>query len=196
MSVNNTHHYRFDINNLIVVICSIYTVLCLSGCDMFNNMPEADLEKKMDDAIAWARAEKISVTIDYPDAWGSSNPPKGSVTTIDTRKGYPFTVEFSASNNVTFRDWIALDAYSPTLSYDELQESALGEPEVFIDRQGSLASITSTRITINISGPITLVPLCSDQPEINGTAPPLLRTGQEGELPVYGNDRYFWFYFL
>ena len=45
MSVNNTN-CQFDINKLIIVICLAFTILCFSGCSLFNNMPETDLEKK------------------------------------------------------------------------------------------------------------------------------------------------------
>jgi hypothetical protein len=38
----------------------------LTGCDLFLNKPETDLGKKIDNAVAWANAERLTVRVDYP----------------------------------------------------------------------------------------------------------------------------------
>jgi formylglycine-generating enzyme required for sulfatase activity len=41
-------------------VCSVLlAVFLFSGCDLLNNKPEVDLEKKMDDAVAYANAADV-----------------------------------------------------------------------------------------------------------------------------------------
>ena len=63
-------------------------VLCLLlfvSCSLFNNIEETDIEKKMDEAIAWAKAPKLTVQLAFPSKWGFSNPQQGTLTSVSWR---------------------------------------------------------------------------------------------------------------
>jgi hypothetical protein len=80
---------------------------------LLSNKPEIDVEKAIDDAVAWANAERLAVTVEYLTEWGFS-PQRGTGKAGDTRKGFAFTVEFTPSAAYGFEQWIAL----PTGSFD------------------------------------------------------------------------------
>ena len=169
---------------------ALLTVLCsflIAGCDLFSG-PQTDLLSKINDEVAWANAEKLDVTIGYNGGWGTSNPPQGLISrnVIDIRKGegemYEFTVEFTPGST-DFYKWIAIgEPYEETMSYSDLMELEIKPPEV------EISGGTTAKITINRSGPITLVPVCSDVPILVSTSPDF----KESEYPI---DMDFFFRF-
>ena len=49
----------------IILIAACF--LLIVSCELFNYLPENNLEKKMDDAVAWANADKLTVHVAYPE---------------------------------------------------------------------------------------------------------------------------------
>jgi hypothetical protein len=55
-----------------VFFCALLLLsgLVLTGCDLFLNKPENDLEKEIDEAVAWGNATRLDVLVDFPEGWG------------------------------------------------------------------------------------------------------------------------------
>ena len=176
MAWNNTDKLCLCIRVLILGTVLSLTILSMMGCNLFINLPEADLEKKMDDAIAWAKADRLTVRV-AATPWGSPNPPAGTVDSSITRKGFPFNVEFSTDPAYVFVEWLAIPAvlfeqYEDNgIDMGDLIEGALQEPDAVISG-GRNASVT-----LNTSTPVVLLPLCMDRPRITQSNPPLIDTG-------------------
>ena len=113
------------------------------------------------------------------------------------RKGYEFTAEFISNGEVRLDTWIALEGTVNILTKTiaELKDAALGSDKVIIAEEKSLTGSDLAKVTINISGPITLVPLCTDQPQIDRTIPYLYREGDEEAVPAWPNNLDFTVYF-
>ena len=54
-----------QITNVILLLSVLYSLLLVT-CNLFNNLPETDLEKKMDEEIAWANAARLTVSVYFP----------------------------------------------------------------------------------------------------------------------------------
>jgi hypothetical protein len=79
----------------------------LAGCDLLNK-PETDMGDLIDEAVAWANAARLTVSVDYIGEWGGSNPVRGTITpAMDIRKGYEFEIEFTPNAAYSFQGWRA-----------------------------------------------------------------------------------------
>ncbi|WP_461252162.1 hypothetical protein, partial [Treponema sp. R8-4-B8] len=64
--------------------------------------------KVISDEVDWANAKKLTVRLDYPSAWGTSNPVQGAITpAMDIREGYEFSIEFTPDTAYTLQSWMA-----------------------------------------------------------------------------------------
>jgi len=155
--------------------------LIFISCDLFTG-PKVDLFQQISDEVDWASAPKLSVRIDYPPAWGVSNPPQGNITqVIDIRKGYEFSVEFTPDMAYTLQSWQVyltedLDnltdgswVESPELINDANKIQSLGPDKVKTPETNASGGIF--KFTIWTTEPVTLVPLCDTQPRITRTEP-------------------------
>ncbi|MCL2068049.1 MAG: hypothetical protein FWG99_11385 [Treponema sp.] len=149
------------------------------GCDLFSGDTDNDLLKKIDAEIAWANAEKLTETrLGADPLWlNSSNPPVGRITTIDIRKGFPFTVECEPAANYGFEEWLAFytdvyDTLDKTLSANAVRSHALNGAGVDIEESDNGLRAT---VTIHTSErPVSIVPWCSPRPRLDrNTNPPV-----------------------
>ena len=170
------------------IVFSLLTVLCylLSSCGLFNNMPEVDLEKKMDEAIAWANAAKLTITMAAPQGWiNSSNPPAGTITTIDIRQGFAFSVECDPSAGYGFEQWLAFytsdfASLDFTLSASDTgiqQISRRGRDVIITDEETTGTGLRKAKIIIDTTMPVIVVPWCSPRPQVIQSNPPLINSG-------------------
>jgi hypothetical protein len=153
----------------------IVASLSFFGCDLLNNKPEIDLEKAIDDTVAYANAARLTVTLAIPDGWGASNTP---VSTIDIRKGHGFNLEFSPSAAYSFAGWrayrTAVLAGVPNWrdAPADMLEGVTPVPQV---EAGAFSAVSigenKHTLTINIRDPVTLVPWCEDEPRVIRTDP-------------------------
>jgi len=159
-----------------------FLVFSLFSCELLTG-PKVDLLSEISKEVDWANAKKLTVRIDYPSAWGTSNPPQGSITPArDIRKGYEFSVEFTPDTAYTLQSWMViltseLDALtdsgswvdSPGLITDTDKIHPLGPDEVTLP--APVASGGTFKFTILTTEPVTLVPWCDTQPRITRTEP-------------------------
>jgi hypothetical protein len=151
--------------------------LFICSCDLFTG-PKDDLFKKISDDVDWANAPKLTVSVAYPPEWGNS-PQAGDGKCGDTRLGYEFGVEFTPLSGYGFEKWLAFK----TADYADLdknagaakvEDSALNGNGVTITESTSDTGAKTARVTINITGPVTLVPWCGNRPRLaQQTNPPL-----------------------
>jgi hypothetical protein len=88
----------------LIPMTALVMLMAFSGCDLFNNKPEIDLEKKMDDAVAWANAPWVPIYINE-GGLGTANP-RGTLNTT-VKKGYSFTLNFAPNSEYPFKGWQA-----------------------------------------------------------------------------------------
>jgi hypothetical protein len=152
----------------------IVVSLLFLGCDLLNNKPEIDLETAMDAEVAWANAERLTVTVEYSSDWGYS-PQRGTGKAGDTRLGFAFTVEFTPAAEYGFERWIAV-------RNGDYNTANPGATDISKDLNGNGVHIAESRndtgayiasVTISIAEGITLIPLCTDRPRIRESNPPL-----------------------
>jgi len=159
----------------------LVVLLLFASCDLFTG-PKVDLFKQISAEVDWANAPKLTVRIDYPPAWGVSNPSQGSITpAMDLRKGYEFSVEFTPDMAYTLQSWQVyltedLDnltdgnwVESPELITDANKIQSLGPDKVKTPETNASGGIF--KFTIYTTEPVTLVPLCDTQPRITRTEP-------------------------
>ena len=177
--------------SLFFVICYLLFVICFVSCDLFTG-PKVDLFQEISNEVDWAKAEKLMVRIDYPSAWGRSNPPQGDITpTRDIRKGYEFGVEFTPDTVYTLKSWqVYLTSDLDKISGQPGQIGNWLEDTTLIATEG-IESLGPDEVTlpvpdvqsgtfkfiINTTKPVTLVPWCETQPRITRTDPRNRPTG-------------------
>jgi hypothetical protein len=148
----------------------------LIGCDLFNSPVQHDFLEKIDEEIRWSNAAKLTVRIEYPPAWGVSNPSAGLITPSpkDIRQGYAFDLEFTPNTEYNFQIWRAYDTAAlnalgnwvldPGLLNDVPQLSGVEIPAV--PARGGTGSFKINTVT-----PVTLVPWCGNEPYVVRTEP-------------------------
>jgi len=156
----------------------VFFSLLIVSCDLFTG-PKTDLFQQISDEVDWANAPKLTVRINYPSAWGTSNPPQGSITPArDIRKGYEFSVEFTPDTAYTLRSWHVfrtsdLDSLGNWLENPALINpkdiEPLGPGEVTLPE--AIAAGGAFNFTIHTTEPVTIVPWCDTQPRITRTEP-------------------------
>ena len=162
-----------------ILLFTSLLILTFISCDLFSGDTDNDLLKKIDAEIAWANAAKLTETrLGADPLWlNSSNPPVGRITTIDIRKGFPFTVECEPAANYGFEEWLAFytdvyDSLDKTLSANAVRSHALNGAGVDIEE-----SADGLRATVTIhtgERPVSIVPWCSPRPRLDrNTNPPV-----------------------
>jgi len=159
--------------------------LACAACDLFNPLPEGDLQAAIEENVRWANAARLSVTVHIPSGWGTS-PQLGTNKCYDNkrtnetpRQGYAFTVEFTPSSSFGFERWLAFRtadyaALDFNKSAAEIASSALNGDEAAITESESATGAKIANITINITEPVTLVPWCSNRLTVTRSNPPLI----------------------
>jgi len=153
--------------------------ILLSSCDLFTG-PKVDVFQQISDEVDWANAAKLTVRLDYPNAWGTSNPPQGSLApAMDIRKNYEFSVEFTPDTAYTLTAWLAYR----TSDLDGMENNWLDDPTA-IEAEGvqslgpgevtlpdSIPSGGKFNFNIHTTEPVTIIPWCLTQPRITRTEP-------------------------
>jgi hypothetical protein len=95
--------------SLLSALCSLLIVLCsllFVTCNLFTG-PSANVFEQISDEVDWSNAPKLTVRLEYPPAWGISNPQQGTITPAkDIRKGYEFSLEFTPDAAYTLSSWL------------------------------------------------------------------------------------------
>ena len=159
---------------LLIVLCSLF----LAGCDLFTG-PQTDLLSKINDEVAWANAEKLTVRFEYPAEWGTSSPQQGPLANpgaMDIRKGYAFTVEFTPDTAYSLNHWRAFAGRLPegwTENFDLLEEAEEITDSGVIEFPAVNPRGGAAAFTINTASPVTIIPDCRTEPRIIRTEPRL-----------------------
>jgi hypothetical protein len=154
---------------LLFVLCS----LLFASCDLFTG-PKVNLLKQISDEVDWANAPKLTVSVAFPQAWGTSNPQQGVITPAkDIRKGYPFEIEFTPDTAWSFNEWRAYrsplpEGWTANLTLlDGLERLDGVSVEVpTLPPRGGAGSFK-----INTTEAVTLVPWCKREPYVTRTVP-------------------------
>jgi hypothetical protein len=166
----------------LLFLCTLLLAICFISCDLFTGS-KVDLYKAIGDEVDWANAPKLDVRIEFPSAWGVSNPAQGGITpAMDIRKGYEFSVEFTPDIMYSLQSWMVfrterLDELSvpaswvenPGMIIDPKIIQPLGPDEVSLGDFN--ASDKVFKFIINTTDPVTLVPWCDTEPRITRTEP-------------------------
>jgi len=175
-------------NNLpptFLFLCSLLLVLFFVSCDLFTGS-KVDLYQEISDRVDWANAPKLTVRIDFPSAWGVSNPPQGDITPVkDLRKGYEFSVEFTPDITYTLKSWqVFFTSDLESLSGNWLEDPTLINPKDIVPLGPDEVTLPEPnarggtfKFTIQTVEPVTLVPWCETQPHITRTDPRNRPTG-------------------
>ena len=186
-------NYRGKSRTQTIFLYSLFFILCSLSCELFNNPADPHFLGKLHDEVAWANADKLTVTVNFPPQWGSS-PQLGTGRCFDNKRvnenprlGNVFYVEFSPLPEFGFEKWLAF----PTSAYAGLDTSMTAAqieaenlhlngqgiqqmPGVTITESISTTGARVATVTIHISEPVTLVPWCSDRPRLTQqTNPPI-----------------------
>ncbi|MDR2964251.1 MAG: hypothetical protein LBU88_00550 [Treponema sp.] len=159
------------------LLCS----LLIAACELFNGAVDPDFLDSLHDEIAWANAERLTITVDYPLSWGSS-PQRGTGNCGETRKGYSFEVEFTPAGGFGFSGWLAFrsDVYSniniAEMPLGDALELSLSENEAAFVIEKIQAGTVFTKVTVDITSPVTIVPFCDTRLRITRSNPPLTQT--------------------
>jgi len=162
---------------LLFSFCSLLIV----ACDLFIG-PKVDLFQQINGEIDWANAKKLTVRIEYPPAWGTSNPVQGDITpAMDIRKGYEFSVDFKPDIGYTLDSWRAY--FSDDLNklpgnwldftdlLDGLETFGPDDGVTFPTVDESNEAGGTFKFKINTAEPVTLIPWCDSQTKITRTEP-------------------------
>jgi len=163
---------------LLFILCSLLIV----NCDLFIG-PKVDLYQQISNEVDWANAPKLTVSIEYPPAWGTSNPPQGVITpAMDIRKGYEFNIDFKPNTIYSLASWLVFR----TSDLDDLAKKHGNwmEDTTLINSE-NIQSLAPDEVTppapnpaggtfafiINTTDPVTLIPWCDSSPRITRTDP-------------------------
>ena len=156
------------INHLLFLL---FMSCLLSGCDLFNNLPENDLERKIDDKIAFSLAAPADLKIE-------SIP--GSVNTVTLnaagqKQGYGFNVFFTANPEWTFTGWEAVFSENLHDYLNGSRNNLLSMPTIeIIDAKDENGNPTGeAKITVFTGAAIILIPHCVERPFVVSSNIPL-----------------------
>ncbi|MDR2923754.1 MAG: hypothetical protein LBU85_10510 [Treponema sp.] len=165
-----------------LLIAHFSLVLLICSCDLFTG-PKTDLFQKISDEVDWANAARVSVTVMYPQEWGTSTQ-RGTGRCInhlgtlgDIRVGYPFEVDFQpiAEYAMTLNPakpeitgWRAYrTADLAKINWQEEPARLQNIPQIdrvslpVVDEGGGKGLVT-----LYSSEAVTLIPFCRAQPRI------------------------------
>ena len=182
-----------------VVVCSIcfcFLLIFVFSCDLFNAPVDPDFWKKIDEEIAWANAERLTVTVALPSGWGSS-PQEGTGRVFDNKRtmetprlGYDFNVDFSPDQAYVFKGWRAYET-SMLSSLEDDNGNEINWRQ-FPDILNDVPQLTDVEIplvprmggtgtfVINNTTPVTLIPFCQYEPYVTRIEP----RGEDRNDPV------------
>ena len=153
-------------------------LLTIISCDISGS--RHDILDLIDKEVAWAKADKLTVRLEYPSAWGTSNPGQGGITPAkDIREGYEFTLEFTPSTAYTLKSWqVFRTADLNNLPGNWVEDTSLINPTSTVPLGPDKVKLTpittqggTYKFTIKTTEPVTLVPWCEVQPRITRTDP-------------------------
>jgi hypothetical protein len=162
----------------IVLFASLFPFyLLFASCDVFTG-PKVNLYQQISDEVDWATAPKLTVTVAFPQAWGTSNPQQGVITPAkDIRKGHAFEIEFTPDTAWSLDEW---RAYRSPLPEGWLTDLALLDGLKRLDGEaaGKLVEVPTLparggtgSFKINTTDAVTLVPWCKSEPYVIRTSP-------------------------
>ena len=153
-------------------LLAAFVVCICAGCDLFSNMPENDLEKKLDDQIAYTLAAPANLRI-------GSIP--GSVNTIPPflagqKQGYPFTVYFTANPAWAFTGWEAVlsSDFTAYLNGDRQERlSIAGKAMPYVKLEETTDTYGNktgdATVTVYSGADLTLVPHCVERLKVTSS---------------------------
>ena len=109
--------------NISAVYLLCACTLFIFGCGLFDNLPEANLEKKMDEAVNYARAPWVPMRIET-GGLGTAIPFGNQNQKV--KKGYSFTLNFQPLDTYPFTGWQAWYGENEPFAYWLIPE----EPEL------------------------------------------------------------------
>jgi hypothetical protein len=144
----------------------------LGGCELFLDKPEIDVERAIDEAVAYANALVINVEVQESGA-GTANP-RGSVQGV--KLNYPFRITFNPYNDFGFLGWKAsldgteIASWSRNAATGEI--TAMGQGAVrFAPENETGADVSITSYVNPGSGKILIEPVGMDRPGVIQTLP-------------------------
>lgn len=135
----------------------------LASCDNFLN--GSQVQKEIEDAIAYANATDISVTV------SPQNNLQGQVTTgnrVTVKIGYPFTVNFVVADAYTFGGWVAYQ------NFTSLTDTPLSDEYIEFSDEDGKGPGKNPKCTVIIKKKIEnlwIVPICCTKPSVILTEP-------------------------
>jgi len=161
-----------------VILCSLFFILSLAACELFNNPADPYFLDKLYDEIAWANAKKVTITVAYPQHWGTSLQ-RGTGRAGDTRVGYAFDIDFTPESEYAFIEWRAYDTNEINKSQNWMNqvnpESALRFlPQlegIDLPKFGLSGGAGEVKIKSEKALAVTLVPICREQPRVIRSLP-------------------------
>jgi hypothetical protein len=86
-------------------IISAWMLILFAGCDLLNPLPETDMQKKIDEQIAYAKAPWVPVFVN-DGQMGTASLSGDLDKTV--KKGYSFKLSFQPNSNYPFKGWQAV----------------------------------------------------------------------------------------
>ncbi|MDR1100469.1 MAG: hypothetical protein LBL28_08325, partial [Treponema sp.] len=134
-----------------------------SGCDLLNNKPEIDLEKAIDDEIAWANAPFVPVRVEEGGLGTAS--PRGALDTA-VKQGYSFSVNYVPKTEYPFRGWQAKLEGSAEFLASWTAEGETGQDQVkFVPLNGT-GTEAEIFVYVKPAQRIIIGPMGLDAPEL------------------------------
>ncbi|MDR1222275.1 MAG: class II glutamine amidotransferase, partial [Tannerella sp.] len=144
-------------------LAALMALAAFSGCDLLNNKPEIDLEKALDDEIAWANAPFVPVRVEEGGLGTAS--PRGALDTA-VKQGYFFSVNYVPKTEYPFRGWQAKLEGSAEFLASWTAEEETGQDQVkfvSLNESGTEAEIF---VYVKPAQRIIIGPLGLDAPEL------------------------------
>ena len=149
-----------------------FSFLILFGCDLFNNLPENNLERKIDEQIAFVMAGPTMLNIDSVPGTVNTITPNSYL--AGQKQGYSFTIYFTANPEWAFIEWVAVftgdvEGYLTALRLDNRQEqlhlSGKTKDLIEINNIGLNSNPSGeAEITVKTGAALTLIPRCIRRP--------------------------------
>jgi len=164
--------------SFLIIHCSLLIVNC--------DLPEGDLQGKIEENVQWYNAARLSVTVAIPSGWGGGTDRCFDAVRTDEkpRQGYPFTAEFTPAGGFGFVEWLAFNSSTYTLAEIAAWNSITAKENSLKEADGVVISAPSNTntgaiavtVTVNAAVPVMLVPFCDTRPRLGQqTNPPLNR---------------------
>ncbi|MFP3040724.1 hypothetical protein LQZ19_02770, partial [Treponema primitia] len=157
--------HRKQTRRVCILLASVILLSALlTGCDLFLNKKENNLLSEIDDALDYANAAVLPVSVD--EGGMGTAVPRGSI--VGVKQGYPFTLSYTAKTEYPFLGWQArIEGSSDIISVWE--PSGAAGPDITWEPVN--AAGTEIRVTIHINPGKTILigPLKASMPFVNVT---------------------------